>query len=534
MRVTAEPQSNSGPYVVTLNCTPCLDECPFQSRDYEWQNLFCELTDGTIACGDTLCGSLVDHDSIDYYQFIVPSTGQQRVFIDVFGDDTPGYFTFGQGLDPRVWVIPDYCSGFVADDDNGGIGNDARIDTLCLLPDTFYIRVEHTHRDTDGPYILTVNCAPCDCDYPNLDFESNATCNGGGGGTILLGDTVCGNQELGSNDYYFFEVPGPTCKLVSIDAFGDDTPGFYPFTRGMNPQLTLYSLTPSCASLASDQNSGVGEDARLDSICLEPGLYRLLVTAEPQGESSGPYVVATSYTLCGCGTCNYPNGDVETNNSCTNYSGGSITCGDTVCGVVDHDGGPDLLNFTVLGFECKIVTIDAFADDTPGFYPFGLGLNSHLILYDDTTCIPIIQDDNDGIGSDARLQVCLDPGTYRLRVSGFTSGTVGPWIIATSCEPCLQPVCAAPDSVVIQYPAVHGFGNPLQDVELSWPPVPFADEYRIFRSSNNNDPLIVTPANFIGTTTNTYFVDENVVAPGDFEIRIYQIVSYCNDNIPCD
>lgn len=533
LHVSAEPQSNSGPYLVAISCEPCTTACTYSNLDYEPANSDCNNPMVAIECGDTLCGALIALDTLDYYRLDITGAGLHTLTIDIFGNDTPGYFPFGQGLDPKITLLATPCFNSIAVDFDGGVGEDARLIADSLTAGTYYLVVESAFNTPGGPYVMAIDCRDATCNYPNLDIEPNGTCNGGGGGTIILGDTVCGNQELGSNDYYFFDVPGPTCKLVSIDAFGDDTPGFYPFGLGMNSALTLYALTPGCAPLASDQNSGIGEDARLDSICLEPGRYRLLVTAEPQGVSSGPYVVATSYTLCACATCDYPNGDIEANNnSCANYGGGSITCGDTVCGLITADTGPDHLNFTVLGFECKLVTIDAFGDDTPGFYPFGQGLNSHLILYDDTTCVPIIQDDNDGVGSDARVQVCLDPGTYRLRVSNGTSGTTGPWIIATSCSPCVLPPCPEPDSVVIVYPAQNGFGNPFQDIELQWPPVPGAIDYQIYGTDDNNDPLIVTPANFLGSATGTHFVHENIVSLSD-AVWIYQVVTVCSDGDPC-
>ncbi|MBL0062288.1 MAG: hypothetical protein IPP40_12585 [bacterium] len=53
-----------------------------------------------------------------------------------------------------------------------------------------------------------------------------------------------------------------------------------------------------------------------------------------------------------------------------------------------------------------------------------------------------------GVGEDARLQLCLQPGTYRVLVRQETETplTVGPYILATSCTPCQCPdTCSYPN-----------------------------------------------------------------------------------------
>ena len=110
------------------------------------------------------------------------------------------------------------------------------------------------------------------------------------------------------------------------------------------------------------------------------------------------------------------------------------------------------------------------------------------------------------------------------------------YLISLDCSPCVPMVCEAPDSVVIHYPDTLGAGDELEDIVLYWPPVMGADEYRVYRTSNNNDASFVpSPLTFVATTTDTFFVHENVVSVGVNEIWIYYVVSYCRyDGVPCD
>jgi len=436
IRVAAQPQTNSGPYIVAIHCTPCQSVCPFPSRDTEPTNDNCSANIPNITCGDTLCGDLSTTADRDWYRLSFTQFPCVDVHIAVYGDDTPGHFPFGQGLNPKVSIYADDCTTLIAQDSDGGTGLDALLDSLCLRAGTYNVLVES--EGAPGPYELWVWCTGCDCPsclYPNQDIEPNQVC-AGGGGVIACGDTVCGDMEVGSNDYYYFQVPGPGCKNVTIDVFGDDTPGFFPFGLGLNPVVQIIS-TDCATTYALDGNSGAGEDARIDSLCLPPGNYRMRVGPQPQATNSGPYIIATSCTPCQCpDTCDYPNRDNEgVNNTCGTFNPPTL-CGDTLCGeLTSPNDNVDWYLLTVVGPGLTRVKLDVFGDDTPGFYPFGLGLDPMVRLVG-VGCTSILGVDTaSGVGEDASLEICVPQGSYNIQVQA-EDFTHGPYILGITCTPC--------------------------------------------------------------------------------------------------
>lgn len=419
--------------------TPCAgDTCRFPSLDVEPLNNNCTANAPFLTCPDTVCGTIAVTADRDWYSFAV-TTQCASVNIAVYGNDTPGHYPSGRGLNPKVSIYQNDCATLIAQDDDGGVGLDALIDSLCLPQGNYKILVESVA--SMGPYELWTWCGPCNCTcpYPNGDIEPNNICTGGGE-VLTCGDTLCGNITPGidGQDYYYLDIFGPGCQNVTIDVFGNDTPGQFPFGQGLNPQISLISITCD-STIMNDQNSGIGNDARIDSLCLPPGLYRIYVAGQPLGQSFGPYVITMNCTPCECPTCPYPNQDLEPNDVCAG-GGAVIACGDTTCGEITPSGDNDYYYLRVLGQTCQLVTIDVFGNDTPGWFPFGQGLNPLVALYSGVCDSVVGFDDTSGVGNDARIQVCLEPGTYRLLVrSPQNPFTVGPYILATSCTPCECP-----------------------------------------------------------------------------------------------
>ncbi len=417
--------------------TPCAqDTCPFPSRDVEPVNNSCAAGIGNITCGEILCGEITTSADRDWYRFNFTQFPCADVRINVFGNDTPGRFPFGQGLNPKVSIWSFDCTTMLAQDDDGGIGLDALLDSLCLPAGSYSILVESS--GGTGPYEIGIACTFCECPacpYPNNDVEPNNICTSGGG-VVTCEDTLCGFVEPGnSGDYYYLDIMGPGCQYISIDVFGNDTPGYFPFGQGLNPTVTLYSI--NCIDvLGVDFNSGIGEDARIDSVCLEPGLYRLFISGSPANQNSGPYIIATSCTPCPCpDTCNYENRDNEALNGTCGTFNPPMICGDTLCGDITAVNDVDWYLLTAVGPGLIRVTIDVFADDTPGWYPFGQGLDPMVRLVGAGCTNVIAVDTAGGVGEDARIEFCVPQGSYNIQVQQ-EDFTTGPYILATHCEPC--------------------------------------------------------------------------------------------------
>jgi len=122
-------------------------------------------------------------------------------------------------------------------------------------------------------------------------------------------------------------------------------------------------------------------------------------------------------------------------------TGTSVECGDGYCGQIDRLGDRDVYYFTLT--DCAVVTLSAFADDTPGRSGYHQGLDPVLRLFSGTACDhPIFTNDNvltsypDIFGNDARIVTTggLRAGIYWLEVTGGT--TTGKYEFLITCSPC--------------------------------------------------------------------------------------------------
>ncbi len=114
---------------------------------------------------------------------------------------------------------------------------------------------------------------------------------------------------------------------------------------------------------------------------------------------------------------------------------GSFYCGDLTDGVDDADhywmtvpdlGGP-------LGGA--LVTLNVYADDTPGQEAYTWGLDPAITVYgqDTYTCDTVVgSDDDGGTGFDSYLQLALQPGIYMVSVDN-PWGTSGPYLLTMDC-----------------------------------------------------------------------------------------------------
>ncbi|MBL0062289.1 MAG: hypothetical protein IPP40_12590 [bacterium] len=493
-------------------------------------------------CGDTLCGNIASPNDVDWYLITVVGPGSIRLKVDVFGDDTPGWYPFGQGLDPMVRVVGVGCSSILGVDTASGVGEDAHLE-ICLTQGTYNIQVQQEDF-TSGPYILATACEPCDtCPYPSLDIEPlNDNC-GTFNPIIHCGDALCGEirQDHGINDdWYVLQLT--QCTQLFIDILGDDTPGFYPFGHGLNTAVELWRA--DCQQvLYQDLNSGTGEDARLNTPCIEPGIYMLRVYGE--NLTQGPYIIFVGCESCTCPTpCEVtcpPNALLE-NEPCPSnidtVNGGCdvtqprfsrISCGDVYCATSFYSADyVDLDWYRFVLLENHQVRICASSEFDGYLRLFSEGpspVNCDLIDLVDCQVV-------NGCEGIQCLSVCLSPGIYNIQWTPLEHVNCGDYLLSMVCGDCQPTVCEAPDSVVIHYPDTIGAGNELEDIVLYWPPVPTADEYRIYRTSDNNGPFIPSPANYVATTNNTFFVHENVIAVGGNDIWIYYVLSYCRFNHP--
>lgn len=538
----ASDDGSEGSYLLIVSCGSC-NVCPYPSRDVEALNNGCSTVNPPVACGDTLCGELSQGDFEDWYLLTVPGPDSALVRFDVFANSTPGFFPYGQGLDPNINVFLNTCDLGYGGGDNAGVGNDSYF-AICLAPGTYNIQIA-SNDFTEGPYVLAVTCDSCSaCPYPNFDAEPQNNFCGTFNRFLECRDLYCGSIGYPTDqDWYVLQID--TCLALQIIAYGNGTPNQHPFGQGLNPAVEIWSQ--DCETLiARDLNSGIDDDAQLKTICLDPGVYNLVVYGETR--APGPYVIDVFCFACECTpACDVvcpPSARLEgepcpvfldtTNGGCDTQSNIQLlSCNDEVCGTSSSIlpySDSDWYRLTVedptgvricLDAEFN-ATIRVFASDSAHSPCVHLELIQceYVAKCAGPTC-PI---------------VCLPPGQFYVVVhaEGPELFNCQDYYLSTACTDCIPLECPAPDSVVIHYPDTLGIGNDLEDIALYWTPVPGAYEYRIFRTSNPNGTFFPTPTTYVATTTDTFFVHEDVVFFNVNEEYIYYIVARCSYNPdPC-
>jgi hypothetical protein len=122
---------------------------------------------------------LVTQDQ-DWWRVDLPTDTCYSIHVRVFGNDTPGQYAAGGGLDPDLTVYGADCSTQLFYNDNhfgvfpDAVGRDAQYDSNdqgnCYAPGTtLYLKVSNDGNGTSGPYLLVVNCSRCECPQPPRD-----------------------------------------------------------------------------------------------------------------------------------------------------------------------------------------------------------------------------------------------------------------------------------------------------------------------------------------------------------------------------
>jgi len=182
-------------------------------------------------CEYAYCGDISSTSDYDWYYIDLPTDGYYGVHVRVFGDDTRNQYAYGLGLDPRVELWAPNCDHMVTySEDYYGTFPDAEVydsqinpgDLNCFPPGSrVYINI-WTYYSAPGPYLLIINCEPCelcnvncppggiaegepDC-YDDYEDVTNGGCNSTPNvwGSIAPGDTICGT----TGDYTYQGSPG--------------------------------------------------------------------------------------------------------------------------------------------------------------------------------------------------------------------------------------------------------------------------------------------------------------------------------------
>ncbi|MBI5058920.1 hypothetical protein HZB60_03935, partial [candidate division KSB1 bacterium] len=463
-------------------CHPTCEEGVFQTYCNGLGGSF--LADGNCtanACptplaGDLICnaipytGGCVDGNNSAYtdnYNAVCPYTSSGKdVVYSYTGTGIPTTFSLCQGLtnyDTKLYILASDGVTVVACSDDAcanppiySASYISRIECLTLAAGSLYYIVVDAYSAGDfGDYTLcAAECQACpqECPVggrpegeacPNIPDLYNTGCNDASGNFVFsqIGcpDVVCGTYEDGTadpglrdTDWYLLTVAARESLTVSV--VGESATALF-LLQAPCPGTTLASIGVAACSTATLRR------------CLDPGDYIIVVVPTINPTPCLRYTLTTSCEPCAPeAVCDFPNLDLEPNDTCT--LGQPVQCGGFYCGAVSPSGDDDYYSIVIPEGTCGILHIDVFANATPGYFPYGGGLDSWVYLWAADCATQVGFDDDGGIGFDSHLDSqCLPAGTYFIDVGGYGDGSTGPYVLAVSCEQCVCPCFPTPEVV---------------------------------------------------------------------------------------
>ncbi len=432
---------------------PCEPVCPYPDRDIEPDNSACPPMSPAcyVICEDTLCGEIQVSGDEDYYEFVIAPGETYQLFLDVFADDTPGYWTYGTGLDPQVRVYDANCVEIFYNDD-GGEGLDSYLETDVLSAGTYYVHVKGFSSST-GPYILSVYCVPgaTDCDDWVLccepgETEPNDICpDPVDPHTIACEDTICGKvcPDV-EHDIYPIVVPPQTIMSLAI---------YDGYDCSQRPTTCIANdlLNDDCSVAGSGNTAGW----QLTNELTEPWYLYLDVYQT----SPGCWAKYKIVTQC-CQITDYCEDPIivpnvyhyeNTISTCCGTNPVPIVWSDYDCSGSDYTSGPDVVYQISIG-EPGVLDIIAS----------GTGDNQVMVFTDcaDPTNTCMGSADNTFTGDDEEiLGLSLPAGTYFISKSVFST-SCGEMTIVIESDVLLTVESPTEALVPTEYALHQNYPNP--------------------------------------------------------------------------
>ena len=284
--------------------------------------------------------------------------------------------------------------------------------TCCLGPGTYYLVIDGYDNTEAGDYEVLVTSDDTACLPTAFECPAGAFSNiepdqcGDFVNEVFCGSTSCGEiDDINESDHFWLQLA--TDQHVTINVYGDDTPGQNAFGWGCDPYVEVIDFNSFfCdAVLYSDDDSGTGFDSYLDIGVLPAGQYYITVTA-PYTNAQGPYILDVECAA----PCLNPEDNTATNpivatdefnwvdyqgeanaltlnvNLCDfcselNIGPGSFTNGHTIDQL---DGGEVWMNlfqpdFNAQCYALVIQVLPAYADIDPCTHLVGVAQNGSLL-----------------------------------------------------------------------------------------------------------------------------------------------------------
>lgn len=258
------------------------------------------------------------------------------------------------------------------------------------------------------------------------------------------------------------------CTNQSYSTSMDAADAFYSFTVTTEGILTADTALPgttfdTCiAILAADGTTvkSINDDKTGDAAyrsylecCLAPGSYYFVVDGYSSADV-GNYELAMTFTASNC----IPDAfacpstaqlHVEANETgCGDYAH-DLDSGETFCGSLpDANDAADYF-WILVDAPNTTITLDVYANDTPGKAPYGWGLDPAVTVYGDDCTTVYGSDDDGGTGYDSHLLLeCMTPGFYMVEITAPWQA-YGPYLLSMTASVCCWETNSASNPAVV-------------------------------------------------------------------------------------
>ena len=368
-------------------------------------------TTGKVEVGGSVTGTHTSGDRVDW--FAVTLEAGKTYQIDVEGTDTGR----GTQTDPGISLFDASGTDLSQDDDNSGVGKNARIIYTPTADATYHVQASDVSRD-GGTYTLSVRDItppPDDSADPPADSGNVSEPDGE---DLPEGITTTGRVEVGGSvtgeiapalDVDWFAVELKKGKRYQFDVEGADT------GRGNLADPHLWGLQDAggqAVSGARSNDGGVGKNGRVINTPDAEGTYYIAVSGAVS--TTGTYTL--SVIVLGANGASEADTDFPRDTTTT----GRVEVGASATGNIDP--GEDLDGFRVNLEAGKRYRFDLEGADTGR----GSQADPILALYGDSFNVShyIDEDDDGGEGLNSRLTyTATATGIYHLEVAGLDPGT---------------------------------------------------------------------------------------------------------------
>jgi hypothetical protein len=337
-------------------------------------------TTGAVNVGGSATGRIEAPGDSDWFRVSLTAGVQYR--IDVVG---------GTLADPYVALLNAGGSSIAIDDDSG-TGLNARITITPTTTGTYYISARSAVATGTGTYTVSLTQTSAADDYAG----STATT-----GTVAVGGTATGNLETG-NDSDWFRVTLTAGATYQIDVRGSASAG----GTLSDPYLNLRNS--SGTSLAADNDSGTGLDARLSYTATSSGTY--YISASSLSANSGTYTVAITQTAA---ADDYPASTATT---------GSVAVGGTQTGNIETTSDRDWIRVTLTAGQRYDITMRGAAAG-------GGTLTNPLFYLRDSSGGLITSGTNPSGGMSSLSYAATTTGAYYIEAAGYQNVGTGTYTV---------------------------------------------------------------------------------------------------------